>query len=96
MHDHPKETDLHSRILKNKLLFFLNWSKIGVNRLVDIAVERNIEVWEGIQFDLEMTLLESDFDKVTCIELIKKRIKNLDYKSKRLRGLDKMIKKWLT
>ena len=67
--DTKKETAKHFDLIGN-----------GVNNLAKITVEREIEVWQEKQFDLELTLLEVDSDEVKKIELIKKRISNLDDK----------------
>ena len=67
--DTKKETAKHFQLIGN-----------GVNNLAKITVEREIEVWQEKQFDLELTLIKVDSDEVKKIELIKKRISNLNDK----------------
>ena len=50
----------------------------GVNNLADIALERELEVWQEKMFDLEILLLETD--DARKVSLIKNRIKILDDK----------------
>ena len=78
---------INSPDLKSNLSSNIKLIGNGVNNLADIALEREIEVWEDKKFELELTLFDTEDER--RVKLIKNRINVLDDKiNKRKRTSD--------